>query len=82
MEVNGATPQVFDGKTYWVKPIEVKYDGISEMGKSTIEIRCPFCGELVTAYIWSYAGGGKKCTKCKALLSGNSARILQSKKGK
>ncbi len=33
----------------------------SAMGQSTIDIRCPFCGQWVTAYIWSLAGSGKLC---------------------
>lgn len=33
----------------------------SAMGRSTIDIRCPFCCQWVTAYIWSLAGSGKLC---------------------
>lgn len=33
----------------------------SSMGRSTIRIRCPFCGALTIAYKWSLAGGGKRC---------------------
>ncbi len=33
-------------------------------GRSYIYIKCPFCGTKVRAYVWSLAGGGKKCTGC------------------
>jgi hypothetical protein len=33
----------------------------SEHGRSFIEIRCPFCGVVVIAYLWSLAGSGKLC---------------------
>lgn len=39
-----------------------------QMGKSRIFIECPFCGTRFWAYLWSLAGGGKKCEnkKCGA----------------
>ena len=33
----------------------------SRMGRSSCVVTCPFCGEKVTAFIWSIAGGGKRC---------------------
>lgn len=33
----------------------------SAMGKSKVEIECPFCGTHFWAYIWSISGGGKCC---------------------
>ena len=33
----------------------------AEFGRSTMEIKCPFCGKVTTAYKWSLAGSGKKC---------------------
>lgn len=36
-------------------------DRRSEMGKSRILIRCPFCQTSFWAFIWSISGGGKKC---------------------
>jgi hypothetical protein len=33
----------------------------SAFGRSYCHIRCPFCLETVTAYIWSLSGGGKRC---------------------
>jgi len=38
----------------------------SQFGTSYCYIKCPFCGAEVRAYVWSLAGGGKKCT-CGAL---------------
>ncbi len=35
-------------------------------GKSYAVVRCP-CGEVFQAYIWSMAGKGKKCPKCKVV---------------
>jgi hypothetical protein len=41
----------------------------SRMGKTTVDIDCPFCGTTSTAYVWSLAGSGKCCTnrKCGAI---------------
>lgn len=33
----------------------------SEMGRSSLDIECPCCGRVTTAYKWSLAGSGKKC---------------------
>lgn len=30
-------------------------------GKAMIDIECPFCGKIITAYIWSFSAVGKKC---------------------
>lgn len=38
----------------------------SEVGKRRIEIECPFCNATFWAYVWSLAGGGKKCPNCGA----------------
>ena len=37
-------------------------DGRSSVGRSVVYITCPFCGEECTAYMWSLAGSGKRCT--------------------
>lgn len=34
---------------------------ISQFGCSRCDIECPWCGTVVTAYLWSLAGSGKKC---------------------
>lgn len=38
-------------------------------GRSTYTLRCPFCQGRVVAYVWSLAGGGKRCP-CGALFGG------------
>ena len=45
----------------------------SQMGRSCVEIGCPFCGTRFWAYIWSISGGGKKCENnaCGALHVGS-----------
>lgn len=40
---------------------------VSEMGRSRILIRCPFCSTLFSAFVWSLSGGGKKCPHCGAM---------------
>ena len=40
-----------------------------EMGRSTVDVECPFCLGCITAYLWSIHGSGKRCT-CGALLGG------------
>lgn len=49
------------------KPLIELYDWSSEHGRSTKMVKCPFCGEEVEVYIWSFAGSGKRCS-CGALL--------------
>lgn len=34
----------------------------SEFGRSSLDIKCPFCSAVTTAYKWSLAGSGKKCS--------------------
>ena len=50
--------------------IKLEYDIVSETsapnGRSTIDIKCPFCGTITTAYLRSMAGCGKKCDGCTA----------------
>lgn len=36
-------------------------------GRIPIQINCPFCDELVSGYLWSVSGSGKKC-KCGAII--------------
>lgn len=54
------------------------YQGRSaENGKSTGEVVCPCCGETTTVYIWSFAGGGKRCETCRVLLYSSAAFIYK-----
>lgn len=49
------------------------YDERSEMGRTNVQVDCPFCGSQVTVFVWSLAGGGKRC-QCGALFgSGGTA---------
>ena len=34
---------------------------IARAGRSVVGIRCPYCGSVTEAYIWSLAGSGKRC---------------------
>lgn len=55
----------------WIKVAEYRRPN----GRSTILLRCPFCGLDVIAYIWSLCGSGKRCD-CGALhTSGDSQRL-------
>lgn len=40
---------------------------VSEMGRRRIEISCPFCFATFWAFVWSLAGGGKRCPNCRAM---------------
>jgi len=48
------------------------------MGKSTVDIDCPYCGETITAYVWSLSGTGKKCP-CGALHNGHKTLSPKTK---
>ena len=39
---------------------------VSAIGQSYVIIECPFCGCNFRGYIWSLAGSGKCCPRCKA----------------
>ena len=57
-------PVEYDKKN--AKPFEIVGE-TSEMGRSSIDIICPFCKTEFVAYIWSLCGGGKKCPSCGAM---------------
>lgn len=40
----------------------VKIDGRHEHGRTTCRIVCPFCKAETEAFVWSLAGGGKRCS--------------------
>ena len=50
-------------------PIE-QYGYSSEHGRSSFFVDCPFCGEKrILVYAWSFAGSGKRCPKCRAMMT-------------
>jgi len=49
-----------------------------QVGRSYCYIRCPFCDLTVKAYVWSLAGGGKKCPRCGALHTYSGRSIKRS----
>lgn len=56
------------------KFMEAPYDYVSAYGRSRALVDCPWCGKKgIRVYIWSLAGSGKLCPKCKALLTKRSA---------
>lgn len=32
-----------------------------QMGRTRVVLACPFCSAHVTCFVWSLAGGGKRC---------------------
>ena len=51
-----------------VRPFTYKRK-IEQHGRTRIWFDCPFCNGTVEAYLWSIAGGGKRCD-CGALCGG------------
>lgn len=54
-----------------VRPFTV-HSRTPENGRSRILAECPFCEALVTIYLWSFAGSGKKRCKCGAMFYNRS----------
>lgn len=55
------------------------YGRVDLVGRSYAYLDCPFCGAQVKVFIWSLAGGGKKCT-CGAKHTQSTARGRVSSK--
>ena len=70
------TPGKCDVKRWTSRPYA------SRIGRSSIIIDCPFCRTDVETFVWSLAGGGKRCINqgCLAYFSnyGNAYRIKQN----
>jgi hypothetical protein len=45
---------------YEIRPNR-KFNEQQRVGKGTVDVECPFCGEVTRCYVWSLAGSGKKC---------------------
>jgi hypothetical protein len=39
-------------------------------GQIPVEFECPWCGVTVHTWLWSLAGGGKRCPGCKSFNNG------------
>lgn len=51
-----------------------QYGYFSEHGRSSFYVDCPFCGEKrILVYAWSFAGSGKRCPGCRAMLTPRGA---------
>ena len=57
--------QVAEKRPVFIEP------GLHEIGRSKGFVRCPFCGHRKIVYLWSFAGGGKRCVNpcCRAFLA-------------
>lgn len=33
----------------------------SNVGRTRVDLDCPYCGRTVVAFLWSLSGGGKRC---------------------
>lgn len=62
---------ITEGFNYWTTS--------SEFGRSKGNVECPCCGTITEIYIWSFSGGGKKCSGCNVLLGTGGAFIEKSK---
>jgi hypothetical protein len=52
------------------RPIVIE-PGFHEFGRSRGFVQCPFCGLRNRVYLWSFAGGGKRCEnpRCRAYMA-------------
>lgn len=44
--------------------ISTSHDYGKLIPQKTLDVECGGCGALVTIYVWSWAGGGKRCPQC------------------
>lgn len=59
--------------------VEVKKYKYFDKSGQTIKIRCPFCGIVVKAHVWSLAGSGKRCPECGAVHHGHKECVTVKK---
>ena len=50
-------------------------------GQSYYKIVCPYCNNMVIAYARSISGSGKRCDKCKALITQGFGVFKAKKQG-
>jgi hypothetical protein len=64
------TTTIWHKKKRWLAEVREftasRYYG--EMGRSTVDVICPYCQCQMTVYVWSIAGAGKNCS-CGAKLN-------------
>lgn len=55
---------------------------VSRPSRSSVDIKCPFCGTVTTAYIWSLYGSGKRChgPRCSALFNPFTGAVWSPRK--
>jgi hypothetical protein len=68
MEEQKQTPRIVNGCE--VLDHAGVYNYRAEFGRANGLLDCPFCGTTCRVYIWSLAGGGKKCPGCGAVHGG------------
>lgn len=44
-------------------------------GRSQGQVKCPCCCSITDIYIWSFRGGGKRCSNCNVLLGSMGAYV-------
>lgn len=53
----------------------------SRHGRSSVIIKCPWCGSEVEAFVWSLAGSGKRCDTCPDVIHYMSVSAKKPKRG-
>lgn len=51
-------------------------DVVAQHGRSTGYIDCPFCSEAVLVFLWSLAGGGKRCACGAKFARGMATKVV------
>lgn len=59
-----------EGLTWWKRE--------SSHGRSKGVVKCPCCDCHTDIYIWSFSGGGKRCSNCNILLGSQGAWISKN----
>ena len=68
---NPDTPRIYkEGQppSFFYRDNEGLYAYRSEYARSSAKLKCPWCETENRVFIWSLAGGGKRCEGCKSLM--------------